>query len=229
MNKQLILIALMLATPLKAISLYSHHIPNLITQDEQGSYQKLIQLMINEYSLEPVTYHIQPANRARRSFEDDKEACYIAGDLSWPIPVIQSQAIGGFRIHLFTLKNHPVIRRFSDLKGNIVLGGLTGFKEYYESFIPNSYSISYAFDDTTSLQKLKFARVNALIGVMPDYRIFKDTLDYDQDFILQEGLDFLFCHDNNKGTQFKIKFDEALNKLKINGQYEAIMGYSFLP
>lgn len=142
--------------------------------------------------------------------------------------VIKSQTIGGFRVHIFTKKDQAMISNYKDFDESMLLGGITGFEEYYESFIPNNYSISYTFDDA-NVKKLTFNRIQAVIGVMPDYHIYLDTLRYDPNFILDEGLDFVFCHNTQKGLKFIKHFNVILNKLKANGEYQSIMGPSLFP
>jgi len=224
----LLLVILTNSNLLHAIDIYSHNITNIMSADNTGVYQKLLNLMSDQYGLEPARFFVQPVNRARRSFEANQEACYIAADLSWTIRVVKSLALGGFRVHFFTLKGQPIISSFSDVTAHKKIGGIVGFESFYASIMSSRHEIDYVLDDKKNMSKLKLGRVDALIGVLPDFKPYMEYLDYDREFILNEGLDYIFCHDNAIGNIYKDKFNSVLNIIKKNGEYKKVMGSLFL-
>jgi len=211
-----------------SIEIHGHQVANLIEEDGAGVYQELLTKLTKRFELEVAILSITPMKRGRVYFEKDKRSCRIDGEGIFGDWAIQSQPLGGYRMHIMNLKSQPIIRTVSELNPTAKLGGLLGLEMAYKNTLIEPFEIELVEHERQNIEKLKFGRIEALLGFVPDYNRYLDQLQFDKNLVLLEGEDRIYCHNTERGRSYIESFNNALEEMRRDGSYKEIMGTFYL-
>ncbi|WDP91973.1 MAG: hypothetical protein HUN04_20540 [Desulfobacter sp.] len=92
----------------------------------------------------------------------------------------------------------------------------------------NNIVIDYLADEKNQIKKLNLGRIDAIIGFMPDWIPFLDTLSYDPEFPVHTGYDYMTVWKTPEGKSFVAKISSALRELHSDGTLKKILGDRYM-
>ena len=199
---------------------------NLVTERGDGLYEQLFYEAADRIR-SPYTVRHYPFKRAVQYFVEHAGSCLIADDVTRDrierIKLVSSYPFGAAKVHIFSLRGQPVVSSMDELEGKR-LGGTRHDIGYYGPVISRGIAIDYAPTQILSLEKLKAGRVDAILGIVPDFIPYLGQVDFDPDHPLTVFYDRLICHDNGLGRSVTERVSEALEAMKSEGFTQGIMG-----
>ncbi len=203
----------------------------VIEKDGKGPYQ----LILNEAARRSGVHFsekVYPLKRAINTFVE-KKVLAIYGMTDAVIKgvgkdnVITSYPLGVYKVYIFTKKGEPVISNYAQLNGKRV-GGIDGYQAYYQDLIKNNIEVSYFPTEENQLLRYEAGRFDAIVGFMPDWIPYLDTLDYDPNFALLVGYDYMTVWNTPEGRYFIDKISTALLNMKLDGTLKEILGERYM-
>ncbi len=203
----------------------------VIEKDGKGPYQ----LILNEAARRSgvkLSEKVYPLKRAINTFVE-KKVLAIYGMTDAVISdigkdnIITSYPLSVYKVYVFTKKGEPVISNYAQLNGKRV-GGVDGYQAYYQGLIKNNIEISYFPTEDKQLQRYNVGRFDAIVGFMPDWIPYLDSLDYDPDFALLVGYDYMTVWNTSEGKLFVNDISKALLNMKLDGTLKKILGERYI-
>jgi hypothetical protein len=203
----------------------------VIKDDHNGAYQLILKEAAKRAKIN-IKEKVLPLKRAVSEFLA-KEHLAIYGMTNTVIEeigsdkIITSYPLGVFKLYIFTRKGEAPISNFSQLHGKKI-GGVIGYEAYYQKLIKQKILIDYVADEKNQLMKLKFKRVDAVLGFLPDWSPIAKTLSYDPKFPVSIGYDYMTVWNTVEGKSFVNKISPVLMKMKEDGTLKKLLGNRYM-
>lgn len=225
LTKTLTLMTLLsVSSSLAAIEIFTHPINGLIQANGGGSYQLMFH-KINAALKRTDPLIVLPFRRALRSFEEDKNACFLSGENAVNLNqnyYISSHPIGSVQLHFFNLRSdEKPITWFSDLKIEAFIGGESGVDKLYKANIPKRFKIEFVASLQQRINMLKAGKVQAILGFIPDLTPYLEHIQYDKNFVLFDGHDRLMCHNTAPMKTYIESINYQLRALNVGHEHES--------
>ncbi|WP_448548546.1 hypothetical protein [Thalassotalea fusca] len=174
----------------------------VIEKDGSGAYQRILQEAANRANIK-YTEHVYPLKRAVEMFKNQKTlAIYgmthaIIEDMGGS-NIITSYPLGAYKAFVFTPKTHPKISSYSQL-AHLKIGAINGYQPYFKSLTNKNITIDYFTHEDKQLERLRAGRIDAIIGFLPDWLPYLSILNYDPNFPIHIGYDYMTVWNTQAG------------------------------
>lgn len=207
-------------------------ISNLLTEQQDGVYQRLMDRAINGTSWQ-VTEHFYPYKRALMVFQQGQADCiYSFTDVLekklGQDAVVASYPLGKFVYYLFSTKGEPPPTSLDELQGREI-GAVIGHEIYLDPILSGrNLKVFWSRSDAINLAMLEHGRFDTMIAALPDIRPLLGELSYAPEHPLLESFDRLTCHNTQRNRAFVKALSTSLKALKSQGVYQEIAGPLYL-
>jgi len=203
----------------------------IIEEDGSGAYQQILEEAAQRANIE-YTEHVYPLKRAVEMFKN-KKAMAIYGmthaiiEEMGSTKIITSYPLGAYKAYIFTPRKHPKISSYSQLK-NMKIGAINGYQSYFESLRQHNTSINYFTHENMQLERLRAGRIDAIIGFLPDWLPYLANLNYNPNFPIHVGYDYMTVWNTQAGKDFVESISPALMSMKQDGTLQKILGERYI-
>lgn len=224
----------LMMTPLKSFSeqkslkIGSFPIPLMVENPESGVFIDLVKEIAKRADVK-LEIIVEPPKRTIANFESGALDCFFpALDVSVPKKVEASSEIYTKKDFAFVLKTKPVPKSVSDIEGKTV--GLTLGYPYVDEIAKNpKIKADFASTDELNVKKLVNGRFDAFIveeksGLKAiENEKVRDQVTYDPNAPLSQQKAYFAFQPSDEGKVLASKFSEALDSMKKDGTFAAIM------
>lgn len=203
----------------------------IINEQGDGPYQQIL-IEAARRSGVSLNEHVYPLKRAVKAFTS-KEVLVIYGMTSAVVDqigdeqILTSYPLGVYKLFVFTRKGSAAISSVEQLKG-LRVGGVIGYEAYYQTLLAYGVKLDYVGNEDLQFKKLSVGRIDAIVGFMPDWLVFADTLIYDPNFPISVGYDYLTVWKTPLGQAFVEQISPALQEMHQDGSLKAILGERYM-
>ena len=215
----------------KEINISAGIFMGIIESNGSGPYQLILKEAAKRAGIE-YSEQVYPLQRAIKTFTARKVLA-IYGMTEAVISeigeekILTSYPLGIYKVHIFTKKGQPVISNFKQLE-NKVVGGINGYQQYYQELTKNKVKISYFTHEHSQMDRLNLGRIDTIVGFLPDWLEHSDTLDYDPQFPIYVGYDYMTVWNTPQGQDFVNKISLALQRMKSDGSLKKVLGDRYM-
>ncbi len=190
----------------------------LSNQQGSGIYQRVVQMAARRSGAQ-YTEFWYPVRRATTYLQKGIADCAYGplaqfADIATD-QLLLSDTLGGFRMYIFTGRNHPV-PTLDQLRDKAV-GAISGLDSLYQPVIQAGIRLTYVDQARSLTGMLESGRVSAVVGFLPDLSPFLDRLSYDEGRPLLRGTDHLVCTRSAASHRFIGQINSSLRRMHQEG------------
>jgi len=203
-------------------------ISHLLTEDQTGVYQKIMQRALKALDTD-IQEAFYPYKRTVMVFERAEADCIysfteVLEDRLGEDAVIASFPLGKFSYHLFSLSGQEPPTSLEALEGARV-GAVIGHESYLNPILEGRLiNVIWSRNDALNVAMLEHGRFDTIIAAIPDILPYLDKLSYAPGHPLIESYDRVTCHNTERNRTFLKALSAELERLKKAGDYQEIAG-----
>jgi hypothetical protein len=203
----------------------------LIQADAPGPYQKIL-AEASKRSGYAISENVYPIKRAIMTFMSGRSLAVVglASEILRNVDsknIVATYPLSVYKAFIFTRKGEPAISSMSQLNGKVV--GITlGYEFNSVQWDKYQINLQHFSNEKYQFNRLYAGRVDAIVGFLPDWIPFLESLSYDPEFPIEVGYDYIIVWNNPKGRRFAEKISYALLHMKEDGTLKEIMGDRYM-